>query len=57
MDIKIVLIVIVSNYTSVLQTTDKSTQCSLVPWKRSSFGTTNYTITYDAQSQQNNFLL
>jgi len=57
MDIKIVLIVIVSNYTSVLQTTGKSTQWSLVPWKRSSFGTTNYTITYDAQSQQNNFIL
>jgi len=57
MDIQIVLIVIVSNYTSVLQATEKTTQWSLVPWKSTSFGTSNYTITYDAQSQQNNVLM
>jgi len=33
------------------------TQWSLLPWKRTSFGTSNYTITYDAQRKQNNFLL
>jgi hypothetical protein len=57
MGIQMVLIVITSNYTSVLHATDKTTQWILGPWKRTSFGTSNYTITYGAQSQQNNFLL
>jgi hypothetical protein len=58
MDIQMVLIANVPNYTSGLQATEKKlTQWSLVPWKRTSFGTSNYTITYDTQSQQNNFPL
>jgi hypothetical protein len=57
MDIQIVLIVIVSNYASLLRVNGETTQWSLVSWKRTLFGTSNYTITYDAQSQQNNFLL
>jgi hypothetical protein len=56
MDIQIVLIVIVSNYASLLRANDKITQWSLVSWKRTLFETSNYTITYDTQSQQNNFL-